>query len=204
MNDTRLALSDVRGPLTDLLTKIDGENGGVWLRELNKFLRKEKTWENWPPKIFITIDIGTYKDLETLYQALTGSGILVGNVALTLFDKMRLCKSRKSLDLVVVSVKELGFSSGASIEHILETGNNFGLDLCPAEVGPQLLLQCSDLPAGEELLIAMKPVSNREKDGCVFGCDYYGGDDRRLKAKHTIRDFGPSILFVFVKRQKAL
>ena len=42
--DTRLALCDARGPLADLLEKLSGEDGEIWLRGLNKFLRKEESW----------------------------------------------------------------------------------------------------------------------------------------------------------------
>ena len=41
---TRLALCDTRGPLADLLDKLSGEEGEMWLRGLNKFLRKEEAW----------------------------------------------------------------------------------------------------------------------------------------------------------------
>lgn len=46
---SRLALCNVRGPLTDLLEKLSGEDGDQWLRALNKMLRRENPWE---PKIF--------------------------------------------------------------------------------------------------------------------------------------------------------
>lgn len=36
-----LALRDVRGPLGDLLDKLDGEDGQMWLSSLKRFLRKE-------------------------------------------------------------------------------------------------------------------------------------------------------------------
>lgn len=45
---TRLALCDVRGPLNDLLEKLSGEEGEMWLRGLNKFLRKEEAWRIFP------------------------------------------------------------------------------------------------------------------------------------------------------------
>lgn len=41
---TRLALCDARGPLADLLDKLSGDDGEVWLRGLNRFLRKEESW----------------------------------------------------------------------------------------------------------------------------------------------------------------
>lgn len=44
MNDTRLTLSDVKGPFKDLLDKLGGEEGEEWLEALNKMLRKENSW----------------------------------------------------------------------------------------------------------------------------------------------------------------
>ena len=46
MTDTRLALSEVRGPFNDLNEKLSGEDGAtVWLPALKRFLRKENPWE---------------------------------------------------------------------------------------------------------------------------------------------------------------
>ncbi len=42
--DTRLALSDAKGPLGDLLEKLSSESGGTWLSALNRMLRKENPW----------------------------------------------------------------------------------------------------------------------------------------------------------------
>ena len=44
MNSTQLALSDVRGPLNDLMLKLSAEEGSEWLTALNKMLRKENPW----------------------------------------------------------------------------------------------------------------------------------------------------------------
>lgn len=38
------ALREIRGLLNQLLTNLEGDDGAVWLVELKKFLRKEKTW----------------------------------------------------------------------------------------------------------------------------------------------------------------
>jgi|GEM_PF-1715650 len=38
-------LSEVGGPLGDLLKKLSGSDGDLWLTELKKFLRKEQTWK---------------------------------------------------------------------------------------------------------------------------------------------------------------
>ena len=70
------------------------------------------------------------------------------------------------LDLVVLSVFELGFGDQASrkavqvsLHEIYARAASLGFDLCPAEVGPALRLNYLDQPVGEFLHIAMKPVA---------------------------------------------
>jgi len=165
-NDTRLALSEVQGPLIDLLEKVGGRDGEMWLRGLNKFLRKENPWEK--PETFKIIEIGTYKDVKSLRKALEESGVQIGNWASDILNKTKLSKSKQSLDLVVRSVKELGFPNGAKLEDIYKAAKNQGLDLCPDEVGPQLRLQYSNQPNGEWLVIAMEPIKNSMGDLDLF------------------------------------
>ena len=66
-------------------------------------------------------------------------------------------------DLVVVSVAELGFKDGAIYKDICERAVEYGLELCPAEVGFQLRLAYDNQPKDEWLLIAMEAV--RDSDG---------------------------------------
>jgi len=201
MSDTRLTLPEVRGPLTDLLGKLDGENGGVWLRGLCKFLRKESPWEK--PETFKIIEIGTHKDVKSLRKTLEESGgARIGDWASSILNKTKLSKSKQSLDLVVLTVKELGFPQGAQLKDIYEAAKNQGLDLCPAEVGPQLRVQYPDQPSGEWLVIAMEPI--KDSDG-VLGLFFvkHFVDDRWLRAcngypgTHWHADFR----FVFVRRK---
>jgi len=200
MNDTRLVLSDVRGPLTDLLEKLDGKDSGVWLRGLNKFLRKENPWEK--PEIFKIIEIGTHKDVKSLRKALEESGARIGNWGGDILNKTKLSKSKQSLDLVVLSVKELGFPQGAELKDIYEAAGNQGLDLCPAEVGPQLRLQYLDQPSGEWLIIAMEPISDSDGDLSLFFVGL-SDDGRWLGACCGSPDYhwGAGYRFVFVRRK---
>ncbi|MEX1112490.1 MAG: hypothetical protein WEC84_03435 [Candidatus Andersenbacteria bacterium] len=46
---TRLALCDARGPLNDLLEKLSGENGSLWLADLNQLLRQPRPTSTKPP-----------------------------------------------------------------------------------------------------------------------------------------------------------
>jgi len=197
-NDTRLALSEVQGPLIDLLEKVGGRDGEMWLRGLNKFLRKENPWEK--PETFKIIEIGTYKDVESLRKALEESGVQIGNWASDILNKTKLSKSKQSLDLVVRSVKELGFPNRAKLEDIYKAAKNQGLDLCPDEVGPQLRLQYSNQPNGEWLVIAMEPIKDSDGDLRLFFVWCRSGD-RWLGANYSGPDYfwSADSRFVFVR-----
>lgn len=91
------------------------------------------------------------------------------------------------VDLVVLSVAELGFKDGAYRKDIYRQALKLGLELCPAEVGPQLRLQYKDQPNGEWLRIAMEPIAGsggflrvfsvvRGRDGLWLSGDYGNPD----------------------------
>jgi hypothetical protein len=100
---------------------------------------------------------------------------IIGRPAFTL------SKTRTDVNLVLVSVSELGFKDkGATMADIYARAQQLGLELCPAEVGPQLRLQYLDQPLGEFLHIAMKPIAT------------YGGDLVDL----TVGNGGASLLLI--------
>jgi hypothetical protein len=68
-------------------------------------------------------------------------------------------KTPVELDLVVLSVFELGFGDETSLHDIYARAEALGFELCPAEVGPALRLDYLDQPPGDFLHIAMKPVA---------------------------------------------
>lgn len=72
-----------------------------------------------------------------------------------------LSRTRQQLDLVVVSLVELGFPADeeVALEDIYARADMLGFALCPAEVGPQLRLQYLDQPAGEFLHVGMQPIA---------------------------------------------
>jgi hypothetical protein len=67
-------------------------------------------------------------------------------------------QTRTDVDLVVVSLAELGFNDSTSLADIYRRAGELGLELCPAEVAPLLRLQYADPPIGEFLNVAMRPV----------------------------------------------
>ena len=122
-------------------------------------------------------------------------------------------KQPVDLDLVVLSVFELGFGAQAartdvalgasaevSLRDIYARAVSLGFELSPAEVGPVLRLQYLDQPHGEFLEIAMNPVAKytgelirlsvaRAGTGLLLMGDGDHGSDRALWA----------VRFVFVR-----
>jgi hypothetical protein len=106
------------------------------------------------------------------------------------------------LDLVVVSVAELGFPDGATLKDIYAKAKTFDLELCPCEVGPQLRLQYMDQPNGEWLLVAMEPITDSDGDPRVFDVGR-GGRGRWLRARYGYPGivWSGSSRWVFVRRK---
>jgi hypothetical protein len=114
--------------------------------------------------IWKTITIGDYKGVNALRAAIDASPcrIGLGDSADEILGRptFSYSKSRRQLDLVVVSVAALGFDAdGAALRDVYRRAVRIGLELCPAEVGPMLRLAYLDQPIGESLHIAMRPVS---------------------------------------------
>jgi hypothetical protein len=94
---------------------------------------------------------------------------IIGRPAFTL------SKTRTDVDLVVLSVVELGLGeeTDPSLKDIYARAESLGFALCPAEVGPQLRLQYLDQPTGELLHVAMQPIA--QYDGQLIGLEVANG-----------------------------
>src|SRR5262245_31088098 len=67
---------------------------------------------------------------------------------------------KTDVKLAVLSAAELGVDSDeSSLSDVYKRARQVGLELCPAEVGPQLRLEYRNQPPGEALHIAMQPVA---------------------------------------------
>jgi hypothetical protein len=107
-----------------------------------------------------TITLGLHADVDALRDALKAMGCGIGDLAGDALDQPEfpLRTTRADVDLVVLSVAELGFDADAPMAAICARAARLGLLLCPAEVGPQLRLQYPDQRVGEFLHIAMEPI----------------------------------------------
>ena len=178
--------------------------------------------------VWKTITLGTYKDVNMLREDLDSlhcglAGPARGNRVQTQFvpgtttalpcalgesaaeiigrPAFTLNKTRSNADLVVLSVPELGFEGErVAVADIYARAREHGLELCPAEVGPQLRLQYLDQPLGEFLRIAMEPIATYAGD-LVDLTVVNGGASLALIGASAESDaiVPPRVQFVFVR-----
>jgi hypothetical protein len=147
-------------------------------------------------------EIGRYRSGKKMRTAIERFDNIVTGGARCILAHMPFSRELKTLQLVVLSVDELGFPEVATTEQIFGAGPACGLECCPAEVGPMLREQYQDQPFGEKLHIAMDPI---EESGipCVFLVDH---DSFALHLNgteaHPDLRWDPDDLWVFVLPSK--
>jgi hypothetical protein len=108
--------------------------------------------------------------------------------------------SPETADLIRLTVEDLGFENGATTAEIYKKAEEFGLELCPAEVGPHLRLSYT---GGDWMYIAMKQISDRDGyPDVLYLCR--GGAGLQLyafDARPSSRSYGDD-RFVFRFRKK--
>ncbi len=114
-----------------------------------------KTWK--------TIKLGTgLKTADDFRKAIKQARMNIGDLSwgnhILGMPTFTVATSVSGVELVVVSVAELGFKDGATRKDIYIRAKELGLDLCSPEVGPQLRLQYVDQEEGEWFIIAMEPI----------------------------------------------
>lgn len=111
-----------------------------------------------------TITIGAQKSVKDL----TDGGFRISEWAGDILKKITLADAETEIELVLVSVADLGFTKATRRDAIYDRAKELGLDLVPAEAGPQLGLAYSDQPMGEWMLMAMEPIADSVGGLLVF------------------------------------
>jgi hypothetical protein len=117
------------------------------------------------------ITLGSHQGVNALRNALDAARVHVGDSAGEILGRpaFQFSPTRMDVDLVVVSVSELGFEDSTPLADIYRRAGELGLELCPAEVAPLLRLHYVNQPISEFLNVAMRPIAT------------YGGDLNRLE-----------------------
>ena len=102
-------------------------------------------------------------------------------------DAFTVVDKEEQINLVNISVADLGFDQATRYDAICQRAKERGLELCPPEVGPQLRLQYLDQPFGEWIRVAMEAIRDSDGDLLVFRVvrndvglwlySYYGSPD---------------------------
>lgn len=111
--------------------------------------------------VWKTIKLGTdLKTADDFRKAFKDNGFNISGWANDILGKSAFTVATEAteIDLVKVTVAELGFKKGARRDQIYDRAKELGLEICPSEVGPQLRLQYRDQPNGEWVLIGMEPI----------------------------------------------
>ena len=121
-------------------------------------------------KVWKTIKLGTIKNADALRKALKKADFKIGDWGNDILGKpaFTVTSVEEEIQLVNLSVADLGFKDGANYGNICAKAKELGLELCPNEVGPQLRLQYKDQPKGEYLRIAMEPITDSDGRLLIF------------------------------------
>lgn len=112
----------------------------------------------------------TGKSGEELERELKEKNINISSYASDMLKKLS-PSSPEHLDLVRLTVKDLGFPNGATTDEIYKRAEELGLELCPQDTGPNLRPQNS---TPDYMYIAMKQITDRGGNPSVFSL--YRGD----------------------------
>lgn len=153
---------------------------GPWDAVIYGIIKKHSNiqhlYESFPDKKIFTYELQTDPQMNSWEMAeamLKSKGIWVSDYALDLLKKTEFSHEGKTYDLVQFTVEQLGFPRGATTDQIFTKAQELGLELCPAEVGPQLRLSYS---GSDWKYIAMKQIAYLRGYPYVFDLYRNGGE----------------------------
>jgi hypothetical protein len=134
-------------------------------------------------QVWRTAMLGSYKGVDAYRDALDIANIKIGDSADEILGRPAFpyARTQTGVELAVLSAADLGVESDqVSLGEVYQRARQAGLELCPAEVGPQLRLDYRNQPLGEALDVAMEPVAT------------YGGEPTIL----SLANWGTGLLLI--------
>jgi hypothetical protein len=127
-------------------------------------------------QVWRTTTLGFHKGVDSYRDALDAARMKIGDAADEILGRPAFLyvKEKTEVELTVVSAAELGVEWEAALADVYKKAKQFGLTLCPAEVGPQLRLDYRDQPRGESLNIAMEPVATYSGEPTILSLVNFG------------------------------
>lgn len=155
--------------------------------------------------VWKTVKLGTYTSQNALKNDLKKKGVLMDNWVPNIITEpaFTIEREKRKIDLVNVSVTDLGFTKCAPLRDIYNRAFKLDLLLCPAEVGPQLRLQYYNQPKGDWLCVATEPIIAPGGYQCIFNVARSVGSSQRflyMLCGHFDNMWKPDDRFLFVFR----
>lgn len=129
-----------------------------------------------PVQVWRTITLGVYKDLDDYRDAMDLAGIRMRDSASEILGQPAFpyARVKTEVELALLSAWDLGVETESSLSDVYKRAKQIGLELCPAEVGPQLRLHYRNQPLGEALNIAMEPIATSSGDPTILALVNFG------------------------------
>ncbi len=104
------------------------------------------------------------------------------------------------VNLVRLSVVDLGFTQLTPLREIYERAMKFGLSLCHPKVGPLLRLEYPDQPKGRRLRVAMNAILDSTGIPRIFCIEHQENGGKWIKTSPGDLDecWSPNSCFVFI------
>lgn len=148
------------------------------------------------------IEIGG-KSAEQLISEMEAAGINISSYAKSMLRNPEFVPGgREEATLIRLTVADLGFKSSATIDQIYERAQILGLELCPADTGPNYRLKYRNQPLNEWIYMGMKQITDSVGFPFVFGLgrDNHGLWLHDFWAKPD-NEWAPDLKFVFRLRK---
>ena len=159
----------------------------------------------WTDRIWSLIKIGRFKNVDEIRKGLKNANCNISDWANDLLNKITVSVREEEFELVNISLLELGFKNDTARKDVYEQALKSGLELCPAEVGPQVALQFgSQFKNSECFVIGMEPIIDSHGNLSMFSIKCHGDGGLCLHTKSGRPDYiwYPNNRFIFQRRKK--
>ena len=151
-----------------------------------------------------TITLGTHKTRRACLASLQKNDIkVIRPWTEEILKKILFTQTPIELELIEVSVKELGFDEATRLDVICRRIVERGFDLCPGEAGPVFREFYKHQPKGERIILVTEAISISDDGPCIFRVGH-GEDGLWLRADYGFyRDrYSLGYRFVVARRKQ--
>jgi len=151
--------------------------------------------------LYMKLTIGG-QNKEKYFTKLKKADIKVSDWSKDLINKTEFQKKKKTIEIEIVSGKDLGFTDWTTREKIYEKAQELGYGILPAEAGIAFRLEYKDQPLYEWVAVGMEPIADSDGVLRVFNVELHD-DGRWLLSDfgHPDRMWRPDYRWVFARRK---